>query len=181
MACFFLIAVAAGNRASELAHIDRSTINYHENDGSVSMSVVPSFLFKNQSSKRSPPPIRFPGLPGDSALCPVSAIRRLQVSSRKVTNQKLFVNPKTGAVLNAATLRFWLCKSINWLVPEAIPRAHDVRKNAFSMAWVRGVSEEEIMKQGFWSSRSVFFRKYCNPASSNASCNYVAVGSVNTA
>ena len=180
MACLFLLAVATGNRTSELAHIDSSTISYRGEHESVSMSVVPSFLYKNQNSKRTPPPIRFPGLPRDPQLCPVSAVKRLQASSKKVSCQKLCVNPNTGSVLNAATLRFWICKSINWLLPETIPRAHDIRKNAFSMAWVRGVPEDEIMKQGFWNSRSVFFRKYFNPTPSSAACSYVAAGSINS-
>ena len=178
MSSLFFIAVVSGNRASELANLDRSTVVFNEEQGSVSLAVVPSFLYKNQTSKRTPPRIKFPSLPDDKHLCPAQAVKRSLACSNPANHQKLFLNPVTGSPLNSASVRFWMCKSINWLLPGAIPRAHDVRKNAFSMAWVCGFSEDEIMRQGFWNSSPVFFRRYFNNIANNAPFNFVAAGSI---
>ena len=172
----FLVAVATGNRSSELAHIDRSSIRFCPSGAKVSLNVLPSFLYKNQSASRSPPPIVIPAFLEDPTLCPMAAIQRLLSAPNPASHPNLFLNPVSHSPLNAASLRFWLCKAINWLLPDCIPRAHDVRKNAFSMAWVRGVPMEEIMRQGFWSSPSVFLRRYLT-CSSGSSFNFIAAGS----
>ena len=176
LASLFLLAVATGNRASEIANIDRRSIVWSSTDGSVSLHFVPSFLFKNQNAKRSPPSIHIPPVP-DSSLCPAAAVRFLLSLPNPLNSRKLLISPSTSAPLTASSCRFWLCKAINWLLPGTIARAHDIRKNSFSMAWVRGVPIEEIMKKGFWSSPSVFVRRYFNPNQSISSTNFVAAGS----
>ena len=178
LAVLLIVAAASGNRSSELANLDRDTVRFAPDASSVSLTVLPNFLFKNQSASRTPSALFLPALndPGSPSLCPVAAIRFLldHYPSQKAN---LFLNPDTGAALTSATLSFWLCKSINWLLPEAIPRAHDVRKNAFSLAWVRGVPLSEITKQGFWSSPSVFVRRYLAKPQSSSLINCVAAGS----
>ena len=178
MAALFVIAVATGNRASELANLDRTAIQFSPDNTSVTLTVLPSFIYKNQTASRTPPNIRIPALTDQSisSLCPVAAIRFL-LESFPSEKHNLFCNPQTKAVLTSSTLRFWLCKSINWLLPNTIPRAHDVRKNAHSMAWVRGVPLSDILKQGFWSSSSVFLRKYLINKPEHSSSTFVAAGS----
>ena len=176
MGCLFLLAVASGNRASEIANIDRRTIVWNRADGSASLYVLPKFLYKNQNAKRTPPVINIPPLP-DSPLCPVSAVRALLSFPNPRGCIKLLVNPSTFSPFLASSCRFWLCRAINWLLPDTIARAHDIRKNSFSMAWVRGIPIEEIMKRGFWSSSSVFFTRYFNPNQATSSTNFVAAGS----
>ena len=176
MSSLFLLSVASGNRASEIANIDRRTIIWNQSDSSVSLYVMPNFLYKNQNAKRTPPIIHIPPLP-NSALCPVAAVRTLLASPNPRGCDKLLVNPSTFAPILASSCRYWLCKAINWLLPNTIARAHDIRKNSYSMAWVRGVPIEEIMKRGFWASSSVFFTRYLNPNLSSSSSNFVAAGS----
>ena len=177
-AIIFLVSVATGNRVSELANLYRRGVSFSANFKAVVLPVVPGFLYKNQSANRTPLPIRIVALNSseDSILCPVKSVDFL-LKNFDFSKDRLFCNPSTGASLTAATFAFWLCKAINWLIPEAIPRAHDVRKNAFSMAWVRGVPLNEIVKQGFWSSSSVFFRRYFSEKAGRAACPGIVAGS----
>ena len=65
----FLVALAAGNRVSELAALDRAAAQFLTN-----MAVIPvkqGFLFKNQTATHNPPNISFPTLPEDKSLFPV--------------------------------------------------------------------------------------------------------------
>ena len=73
---------------------------------------------------------------------------------------KVFINPETGLQLNAASLALWLCKVVVALVPGAVPRAHDLRKYSYSLAWARGIPMAEIIRKGFWSFSNVFINKY---------------------
>ena len=168
----FLVAIATGNRVSELAAIDRRTISFSPNFVSVNLPIVPGFLYKNQSASRSPPPIVIPALENGSILCPVQALRIYLENTSLSKGKKLFLNPDTGSILNAGTLSFWLCKSINYLLPDTICNAHDTRKLAHSLAWARGVPASEIVKKGFWSSLSVFVKRYLvnMHTSGNISC-----------
>merc|ERR1711888_172394 len=180
LACLFIIAVATGNRASELANLDANLVYFAPDNSEVRLAVLPGFLCKNQTPNRSPPPIKIPALrdPVNNNLCPLNAVS-LILRGRSQIKNNLFTNPETGAALTASTLSYWLCKAINWLVPNSIPtaRAHDVRKAATSLAWVRGVPLHEIVKQGFWSSSSPFLRRYLHNSATPANTNCVAAGS----
>ena len=59
----FLVAVASGNRCSELAACTREGITFDNN--TVTIPTKEGFLFKNQTLNRTPPPVTFPSL-----LCP---------------------------------------------------------------------------------------------------------------
>ena len=157
----FLVALASGNRVSELAALDRSSASFHRNYAAVSFSVRPGFLFKNQGIDRSPPNIFFPGLEADKVLCPVRAVSAyLKHQGNQSEEARVFVNPDTGRSLNASGLAMWLCRAIITLVPGARPRAHDMRKYAFSLAWARGIPMPDIISKGFWTSSNVFINKY---------------------
>ena len=62
MGALFIIAVATGNRVSELANLDKTSIRFSMNDSAVTLTVLPSFLFKNQTAKQNPPNILIPAL-----------------------------------------------------------------------------------------------------------------------
>ena len=159
----FLTAVATGSRVSELASIDRRTISFAPRSLEATLPVVPGFLYKNQSANRRPPAIVIPALGKGSILCPVEALKLYLKNTEDSTSPKLFINPESGRVLNAGTISYWLCKSINYLLPNAICHAHDTRKASFSLAWARGVPSEEIVKKGFWSNSNVFIKRYLIP------------------
>ena len=159
MKTLFLVAVASGNRASELAAIDRSKMVFRRNG--VSLPVLEGFLYKNQSLSHSPSPISFPSLGRREApLCPVASLRAYL--GRTPQGATLFTHPETGSALNAGGIAFWLVKAITWLIPGSFPRAHDVRKLSLSLAYARGLPIKEIVEAGSWQSPSTFVSKYLN-------------------
>ena len=155
----FLVALAAGNRVSELAALDRTAVQLLPNR--VIIPVKQGFLFKNQTATRNPPNISFPNLPEDKSLCPVLALKHYLLSTQNLPHRgHIFLNPDSGLPLTAGTLSYWMCKAIRLLVPCAKARAHDLRKFSFSLAWTRGLPLDTIVKNAFWSSSNVFIRKY---------------------
>ena len=171
----FLIALATGNRVSEISAINRNAITFNRNFKEVTLPVMEGFLYKNQTANRCPPPIVIPAL-NNSILCPVKALRLYLESTSNSTEDKLFLNPNSGLPLNAGTFSYWLCKSINFLLPEAICKPHDIRKLSYSEAWARGISAQEIVKSGFWSSINVFIKRYLVSVESNSKIPCVVAG-----
>ena len=57
----FLTALAAGNRCAELAHFSRRALV--DRGSSITLGVMPRFLYKNQTASRSPPPCHCPAFP----------------------------------------------------------------------------------------------------------------------
>ena len=108
--CLFLIALASGNRCSELAALLKTGIVF--NDNGATIPVAPKFLFKNQSLNRTPPPVSFLQL-GEEALCLVTVLHAyLSRFSPKSNLDKLFVNPNTSKPLTAKRLGYWLAQMI---------------------------------------------------------------------
>ena len=68
---------------------------------SVTITVLPGFLYKNQRANRNPPLIRIPVLQDNNypILCPVVAVNFLQEQLTPPL-RNLFINPETGAVLS---------------------------------------------------------------------------------
>ena len=154
----FLVALATGNRASEIAACVRNGSRLLPTVGT--LAVRASFLFKNQSLSRTPPPISFPGLGPDNQLCPVAALSAY-LDRRPATDNSVFVHPSTGASLTASRLSYWLAQAIRiFAKPEHPHGGHDVRKLSHSAAWARGLSMTTILQQGFWSSPNVFINNY---------------------
>ena len=123
------------------------------------MSVRQGFLYKNQRADRSPPNISFPALlseQGSSTLCPVEALRHYLSRSQALDNNpSLFINPLTSANLQRPSISLWLCRIIEEFSPNGMPRAHDVRKQAASLAWVKGIAPNEIIQAAFWSTSNI--------------------------
>ena len=68
----FLTAFASGNRCAELAHFSlRATV---DTGSSLTFGLKPRFLYKNQASGRTPPPISVPLFCANPTLCPVVKI-----------------------------------------------------------------------------------------------------------
>ena len=154
----FLVALSSGNRVSELSAIDISASRSGAN-GSLCLPVDGSFRFKNQRPGRTPPDIEIKRLDEDPELCPVRSVLALK-ERLGLSSGRLFVNTKTKRALNSSSLSYLICQLIEEADPGNLPRAHDVRKAAASLAWVRGVPMDEIVRQCFWSGNSVFIRTY---------------------
>ena len=144
------MALASGNRVSKLAALDKASVTFNNDHSRVTMAVRPGLVFKNQSFSRSQPSISFMALKAPKSLCPVCALASY-LDHREMDQHaaRVFLNPETGAALNSASVALWLCRAIKALVPGALPRAHDVQKFSFPLAWARGVPVEEIVKKGF--------------------------------
>ena len=69
----FLTALASGNRCAELAHFSRRALV--DSGSHFTLGVMPRFLYKNQASGRSPPPVSIPLFRAHPALCPVVTLR----------------------------------------------------------------------------------------------------------
>ena len=156
----FLTACAASNRSAELAAIDRNKIVFRQD--AVICQLKEGFVFKNQSQFNVPSMIRIPNLP-DSSLFPVAAIGKYLSDTQASSEPGLFLHPVSGKSLNAGTLAYFLVKAIKWLLPDALPHAHDVRKLSTTHAFVAGMGPDKIMQAGSWRSTSTFAKKYFVP------------------
>ena len=156
----FLTALASANRAAELAALDRRSMRWDQEG--VTMAVKPGFLYKNQREGKFPPDIKIRKLPENPALCPVRALRKY-LEKIPGPDGPVFRNSKSGAALTAASISSILCKIIEGADPGKLPRGHDLRRVATSLAWVRGLSPNEICQRAFWASSSAFVSRYLCP------------------
>ena len=157
----FLVALATGNRASELAAIDRHAVSFRQQELTLLLPVRPNFLFKNQTMNRSPPNIqisRFPDV--EPELCPVTTLQAYLRRTREALGSALFVHPSTGRNLQRPSISLRITSFIADVCPGSLPRMHDVRKMAASLAWTRGVPPGDIVSSVFWSSSNVFIKHY---------------------
>ena len=107
----FLVAIASGNRCSELAACIREGISFEGNK--VTIPTKEGFLFKNQTMERTPPPVSFPSMATRHQLCPASALSSyLEKSSHLPHKDTLFVHPKSGCPLLSGRLSYWIAKAI---------------------------------------------------------------------
>ena len=159
----FLVALAAGNRVSELAAFNREGIIFSQ-EGMV-LPVQEGFLYKNQRAATKPPDVCIPRLWRGQLphpLCPVSSVQRF-IDGSASTEGALFVNSKTGNRLKPSSISHLICKLIREVHPHILPKAHDVRKVASSIAWTRGVPLDVITARTFWHSPDVFIKRYLIP------------------
>lgn len=161
--CLFLIALASGNRVSELSALVRPPQFPSGSEASVTLPVRPGFLFKNQRRGRAPPNVVITSLRGSPrSLCPVWALGRyLRGSTRP--GGSLFLHSQRQTPLRPPTVSATLCSVIEEADPGRLPRAHDVRRMAASLAWTRGLAPEDIVRRAFWRSSSTFIDTYLVP------------------
>ena len=60
-------------------------------------------------------------------------------------------------------LPIFLAKAIDWLIPEALGKAHDTRKLSISRAFCAGTSAQQIVTAGSWRSTNTFAKRYFVP------------------
>lgn len=141
------MALATGNRVSELSSIHHPAITFRENGAQAILPVKPGFLYKNQRPNRAPPNIAIRELRvGDHphALCPIAALKMYLTQSAGLRQQEaLFIHPSTGNNLQRPSISGLLCRVIEEACPGSLPKAHNIRKQSVSLAWCRGVSPED--------------------------------------
>lgn len=163
----FLVALATGNRVSELSAMSRVALTFSQDMSQVVIPIRPGFLYKNQTMQRTPPNILIDALGTDKgkrhSLCPVRALRKwLQVTEHE-GSESVFINPRSKKPLNRGSISLALVRLINSAIPNSFAKAHDIRKISASLAWIRGVSPQDITKFMFWTSSSTFISKYLVP------------------
>ena len=162
----FLTAIASGARASELSALDRSCIKFSDNLYEIAIPVKKGFLFKNQTLERTPPTMKFSGLRSADLtphnLCPLRAIKAWLKVSEKTNSNALFLSP-TWKPMNASAISLNICRLIKKADPESMPKGHDTRKTASSLAWCRDIPIKDILGQAFWASPSTFINFYLHP------------------
>ncbi len=104
-------------------------------------------------------------------LCPHRALKWYLEKSKDLRSSqcRLFISfTKPVKEIAAPTLSHWIVKAVtiamelNGELPSNrnTPRAHEVRAIATSLAILRSVSMENILRAGFWRNESTFSRFY---------------------
>ena len=181
----FLLALASGNRRSELHAWMRNGVRFDSSKQQVAISACTSFLAKNQRASEAPKafkPCIIPalshkvdkGLP-DRSLCPVRALKYYIDSSDKYrkNQEKLFISYKSGygQEIKAPTISAWLKAVIIFAYKNLKPdkatllkvKPHQVRAMAASWALRGGVGVEDIMATCHWKNPSTFSSFYLQP------------------
>ena len=96
-------------------------------------------------------------------LCPVTSLKAWLAVRPASDSDKVFIDPKSKKPLNAARVSLWLCRIIKKADPKAIPKGHDIRKVATSLAWARGLNIQDLLDAAFWSKSNVFIEHYLHP------------------
>ena len=158
----FLTALATGNRVSEIAAMFLP-LKRDDKDGSLQIPVRPGFLYKNQRLGRTPPNIIImPLKKGPKSICPVATLKAY-IFRTKASRGHIFRNSETNNPLRPQTVSSLLCSLIEEANPGSVPKGHDTRKQAASLAWTRGLSVKEIISRAFWKDSNVFVDCYLAP------------------
>ena len=167
MKTLFLVALATGNRVSEITAFTRVGSKILPGSKKAIIAVRPGFLYKNQTLDRSPPNIVIKALLDQNLspnrLCPVDSLRCWLALSDTWGVDAIFVNPKSHKKMNRGAVSQLLVTTINRSQPGVLAKAHDVRKVSATFAWARGVPPHQIIQTMFWKSTSVFLDKYLVP------------------
>ena len=167
MKTLFLVALATGNRVSEIAAFTRVSSKILPGSKKAIIAVRPGFLYKNQTMDRSPPNIVIKALLDQNLtpnrLCPVDSLRCWLALSDPWGIDAIFANPKSHKKMNRGAVSQLLVTTINRSQPGVLAKAHDVRKVSATFAWARGVPPHQIIQSMFWKSTSVFLDKYLVP------------------
>ena len=131
----FIIALAAGNRISEISAFDRNTISFSPSFDKVTIAVRPGFLYKNEKLNNIAPNVTIPALLNEDdcphALCPVNTLYLWLKTTKDFEGPQLFFNIKSGKPLKSPQLSQAIVKLINTSQPNTFPKAHDVRKSSY--------------------------------------------------
>ena len=182
----FLIMLASGRRASEVANLSGLSGDISvERDGSITLQFLPEFLAKNQRPGSDSPRVSIRPLSDiisraepDYKNCPVRALKeyRLRTKSvRSASQRALFLsfNPNMQKDIRVSSISRWIKNLIidsylNWggareshpgVLPLRKPRPHEIRAWSSSLA-CRTASISHVLQAAFWRSEDVFVNFY---------------------
>ncbi|XP_076065921.1 uncharacterized protein LOC143039577 [Oratosquilla oratoria] len=161
----FLLALATGYRASQLAAITRhqSFSKLEEDCSALTLAPSPTFLAKNEQADDMIGPIRIPSFLEEGnphPLCPVRAFQDYVERTEGVSEDHLFYNSKSRNPLTPRSLARLLCRVIEKADPGHAPHAHNIRGLAASLAFLRTHSVERVQDLGGWASATSFRTRY---------------------
>ena len=123
---------------------------------------------KTLQDRKETTTISIPAL-GNSALCPIAALQQMFAAIPAPSNSPLFVYINQGKIItlsdSAARKHLKLISTILKISPTLT--FHSFRKSATTWAFQNGVSLQEIMKHGTWSSNAVWSYIKSVPSSSS--------------
>ena len=129
----FLMALATGDRVSELAAMSRhrNCLRFAPLLASVSIAPDPQFIAKNEHINHVFTPFEVPALKRGRqhhALCPVKAFHAYMAASTPVDPTHLWVSSTTGQRLHKRRISFLLVSVIKEAHPGVVSKCHDIRK-----------------------------------------------------
>ena len=197
----FLVALAAGKRRGEIHALERSSVMFAPNMDGVTLKPHPGFLSKTHIVSHGTgtfSEICLPSLKeadsqsGFSRLCPVHTLCSYVKCSdeyRTVKQTRLFISPMRAKLsdISAQTISTYIKKAIiesyqdigsltDIELKQFNVKAHQVRHVAHSMAQLKNISVQEIIKTGGWTSSDTFISSYLQNMSSSAIDNLSEVG-----
>ena len=160
----FLVTLTTGARVNEVAAFLRDANSLRINaDGVLILTHPPDFLAKNEDPLRRRRPAVIAPLPSEPTLCPVESVRKYLDRTRGCSGA-LFRNATSGAPITLFQTRSALVDLIFASQPErfsdAMPRAHQIRAYASSLAFYHSMSFADISTFTGWEGPRVFFRHY---------------------
>ena len=158
----FLIALASGGRVSEISALRRGPdFTYVTPSGHLSLQPGPDFLAKTEDPQQRRKPWRISPLPGDdTSLCPVATLQSYLDRTSDYSFGSLFRHHVSGKPLTVSAVRCRITSIIKRYNPGSIPKTHDLRKMASSLAFFEGMSFPDISHMTGWTSPFVFMRHY---------------------
>lgn len=163
-ACF-LLALASGLRVSQLKALTRFPhwTKFHSDGSALTLAPSPTFLAKNEREDHRLEPLTIPALQGQDCpkgLCPVYTLKEYMDATQGAPKEALFVRPSTLKPLSTSAIATVIRNVIFRAEPTVKPKAHDVRKIAATLAFLRTHSLERIRELGQWRSCISFIRRY---------------------
>ena len=158
----FLIALAPCGRISEISVLRRGPdFLCVSSTGLLILSPGPDFLAKNEDPSNRHKPWRISPISGDdSSLCPVATTQAYLKRTADFAAGSLFRHHVSGKPLSLSGTRCCLTSLIKRFNPESIPKTHDIRKMASSLAFFEGMAFPDISTMTGWSTPNVFIRHY---------------------
>lgn len=177
----FLLALATGFRASQLAALTRhpNFTNFGSEGTSLTLAPSPKFLAKNERADYLLAPLQIPALIEKGQhlpLCPVQATDTYIQSTPGLSKEHLFYNSRSHNPLGPRSISKLLCRVIEIADPGNSPRAHSVRGVAASLAFLRSHSLTRVQELGGWASTESFLNRYLLHDQRTTNC--VAMGTV---
>ena len=160
-----LLGMCNVHRSQELGALDEKFMAKSDNKYTCGFGVS----VKHRRKGKPSPPVVFYRFEGDTKLCPVDALdeylKRTKVVRSEANTTQLFLSVvKPHHPVTRSTIAKWV---VNFLKLAGIDtdkfKGHSIRSASSSKVRSSGVSVEEVLKMGNWSSAEVWHKFYNKP------------------